>query len=75
MCAMQPYTSLQCRFIQNHIGKVHVCLAITCHLHFWQNGRDLLCTTAVSRLGVRMEVVGNEGGGWGGTDTDCKSQR
>ena len=27
----------------------HVCLTVTCHLHFWQNGRDLLCTTAVTQ--------------------------
>ena len=24
-------------FIQSHICKVPVCLAVTCHLHFWQN--------------------------------------
>ena len=28
--------------------KVHACLAVTCHLHFWQNNRDLLCDTAVT---------------------------
>ena len=27
--------------------RVHVCLAVTCHLHFWQNGQDLLHATAV----------------------------
>ena len=37
---IQPCTRLQCHFIQSHIGKVYVCLAITCHLHFWQNDRD-----------------------------------
>ena len=30
-------TSLQCHFIRSHIGRVHVFLAVTCHLHFWQN--------------------------------------
>ena len=25
-----------------------VCLAVTCHLHFWQNDWDLLCATAVT---------------------------
>ena len=29
--------------------KVHACLAVTCHLHFWQNNRDLLRDTAVTR--------------------------
>ena len=28
---------------------VHVCLAITCHMHFWQNDRDHLCATAVTQ--------------------------
>ena len=25
-----------------------MCLAVTCHLHFWQNDQDLLCATAVT---------------------------
>ena len=28
--------------MQSHIRKVYACLAVTCHLHFWQNDRDLL---------------------------------
>ena len=32
----------------NHIRKVYACLAVTCHLHFWQNDRDRLRATAVS---------------------------
>ena len=36
--------SLQCRFI-----RVHVYLAVTCHLHFWQDDWDLSCATAVRR--------------------------
>ena len=28
---------------------MHACLAVTCHLHFWQNDRDLLRATAVTR--------------------------
>ena len=27
---------------------VRACLAVTCHLHFWQNDRDLLRTTQVT---------------------------
>ena len=39
---IHPCISLQCPLIQSDIGKVCVCLAVTCHLHFWQNDRDLL---------------------------------
>ena len=35
--------------MQSHICKVHACLAVTCHLHFWQNDRDLLRAAAVTR--------------------------
>ena len=45
---IQPCTSLQCHFIQSHIGRVYVCLAVTCHLHFWQNDLDILRATAVT---------------------------
>ena len=45
---IQPCTSLQCLFIQSHIGRLYVCLAVTCHLHFWQNDRDLLRATVVT---------------------------
>ena len=38
-----------CHIMQSHIRKVYVCLAATCHLHFWQNDRDLLRATAVTR--------------------------
>ena len=34
--------------MQSHIRKVHACLAETCHLHFWQNDRDLLRATVVN---------------------------
>ena len=37
----------QCHFIQSHIHKMDLCLAVTCHLHFWQNGQDLSNATAV----------------------------
>ena len=43
----QSCTRLQCHLIQSHIGRVYACLAVTCHLHFWQNDRDLLRATAV----------------------------
>ena len=44
-----PYNHAPCHFMQSHIRKVYACLAVTCHLHFWQNYRDLLCATAVTR--------------------------
>ena len=33
------------------IRKVYACLAVTCHLHFWQNDRDFLRATVVTRGG------------------------
>ena len=44
-----PYNYAPCHFTQSHIRKVHACLAVTCHLHFWQNDRGLLRATAVTR--------------------------
>ena len=35
--------------MQSHIRKVYACLAVTCHLHFWQNDQGLLRATAVTR--------------------------
>ena len=35
-------------FIQSHIHRVHVCSAVTGHLHFWQNGQDLLHAIVVT---------------------------
>ena len=43
------YNHAPCHFMQSHICKVYACLAVTCHLHFWQNDRDLLRATAVTR--------------------------
>ena len=50
-------------FMQSHIGRMHACLASVCHVHFWQNDRDLLRATAVAR-----------GGGGGGGRYRNKSQ-
>ena len=44
-----PYNHAPCYFMQSHIRKVYACLAVTYHLHFWQNDRDLLRATAVTR--------------------------
>ena len=42
-------TSCEARFNKIHIRKVYACLAVTCHLHFWQNDRDFLRATVVTR--------------------------
>ena len=44
-----PYNHAPCHFMQSHIRKVYACLAVTCHLRFWQNDRGLLHATAVTR--------------------------
>ena len=43
-----PYNHALCHFMQSHICKVYACLAVTCHLCFWQNDRGLLCATVVT---------------------------
>ena len=45
-----PYNYAPCHFTQSHIREVHACLAVTCHLHLWQNDRGLLRATAVTRV-------------------------
>ena len=44
-----PYNHAPCHFMQSHIRKVYACLAVTCHLRFWQNDQGLLRATAVTR--------------------------
>ena len=47
------YTIQSCtmsyHFVQSHIHKVHVCLTVTCRLHFRQNDWDLLHATVVTQ--------------------------
>ena len=43
-----PYSHAWCHFMQSCMRKVYACLAVTCHLHFWQNDQDLLHATAVT---------------------------
>ena len=45
-----PYNHAQCHFMKSHICKVHACLAVTCHLHVWQNDWDLLHAAAVTQV-------------------------
>ena len=35
-------------YLKSHICRMHVCLAVTCRLCFWQNDHDLLRATAVT---------------------------
>ena len=51
-----PDKRAPCHFMQSHIRKVYVCLAVTCHLHFWQNERDLLHATAEHGVGMDTEI-------------------
>ena len=44
-----PYNHAPCHFMQSHIREVYACLAVTCHVHVWQNDRGLLRATAVTR--------------------------
>ena len=50
--------------VQSHTHKVHECLAVTCHLHFWQNDWDLLCVTAVTRGWNRYRNKSQHGDSW-----------
>ena len=45
---IQPCT-MSHHYMQSHIHRMHVCLAGTCHPHFWQNDQDLLHATAVTQ--------------------------
>ena len=51
-----PYNHAPCHFMQSYMRKVYACLAVTCHLHFWQNDLDLLRATAVTRGGTDTEI-------------------
>ena len=50
------YNHAPCHFIQSHIRKVRAYLAVTWHLHVWQNDRGLLRATAVTRGGTDTEI-------------------
>ena len=43
-----PCNHAACHLMQSHMRKVYACLAVTCHLHIWQNERGLLRATAVT---------------------------
>ena len=65
-CVSQTYyhVLVYSLFIQSHICRVHVCLAVTCHLHFCLHDRDLLRAAAVTG-GTDTEIrVSTESGPW-----------
>ena len=43
------HTTMSHHFMQNHICRVHACLAVTCHLHFQQNDQDPLLAPVVTQ--------------------------
>ena len=51
----QVVTNAEARFNKSHIRKVYACLAVTCHLHFWQNDRDLLRAGTDTEIRVSTE--------------------
>ena len=51
------YNHAPCHCMQSHIRKVHSCLSVNCHLHLWQNDRDLLRATAVIRGGTDTKMT------------------
>ena len=56
--ARSVYTTQPCimsrHCMKSHVrkGRVHLCFVVTGHLHFWQNDRDILRSTAVTRGGA-----------------------
>ena len=50
-----PYNRAPCHFMQSHIHKVPACSAVACHLHVWQNDRDLCSPITV--LAVAQQMV------------------
>ena len=48
-CVHHTTMHMSRHFRQSYTRRLHACLAATCHLHFWQNDRDLLRATAETR--------------------------
>ena len=53
---IQPGTSLQCHFLRSHTCRMHMSLAVTCHLHVWQNDWNFVQTAAVSWGEIDTEI-------------------
>ena len=52
LCTPYNHAPAYCCFIRCNLCWVHVCLAVTCHLYFWQNDWDLLCSAIVVTPGT-----------------------
>ena len=52
---IQPCT-MSHHFMQSHIWRTLACLAVTCHLHFWQNDWDIFYATAVTQVGMDTKI-------------------
>ena len=55
LCTPYSHAPVYCA-VQSHTVKGHVCLAVTCRLHFWQTDRDFFRATAVTRDGTDTEI-------------------
>ena len=52
------YGVTSCKATYMHMyGRVHVRLAVTCHLRFWQNDQDVLHATSVTWGGMNTEII------------------
>ena len=49
-----PYSHALCHFMQSHIRKEYACLAVTCHLHFWQDVFEWLAAQLLIGWSARM---------------------
>ena len=58
LCA--PHNYAPCHFMQSHICKVYACVAVTCHMHFWQNDQDRLHATVVTQVWNEYQNTGEE---------------
>ena len=45
-----------CHFAQSHVGWAHACLAVTCHLHFWQTDRDFFTCYCGADTEIRVST-------------------
>ena len=47
-CSVYTINQFTSLYSKPHAYRVHVWLAVTCHLHFWQNDQDLLHAAVVT---------------------------
>ena len=71
-----PYNHAPYHFMQSHICKVYACLAVTCHLHFWQNdGGSFTCYCSNTGGGTDTKIrVSTESWPWRRKFSRCSSR-